>query len=91
MKLPQPAAPKVLPRDEQASFVSHHTALPGGVIICAQEKVLPPGLDLGAFAGHVLGAYPQQLVAAADAVLALFVDRYDVDGELPPFACLVSF
>ncbi len=91
LELPQPAAPQVLPRDEQAALVRHHAALPGGVVVCTQEQVLPPWLDLRAFAGHVLGAHPQQLVPAADAVLTLFVDRNDVDGELPPLAGLVSF
>jgi len=90
LKLPQPATPQVLPWDEQASLVGDYAALSGGVVICAQEQVLPPRLDLRALAGYVLGAHPQQLVPAADAVLALFVDRNDVDGELPPLACLVS-
>lgn len=87
----QPAAPQVLPGDQQAALVRHHAALPGGVVVRAQQQVLPPRLDLGALAGHVLCADPQQLVAAADTVLPLFVDRNDVDGELPPLAGLVSF
>ncbi|TNN59085.1 hypothetical protein EYF80_030719 [Liparis tanakae] len=81
LELPQPAAPQVLPGDEQAPLVRHHAALPGGVVVGPQEQVLPARLDLGAFARHVLGAHPQQLVAAADAVLALFVDGDDVDAR----------
>ena len=91
LELPQPAAPQVLPRDEQASLVRHHAALPGGIVVRAQEQVLPPGLDLWAFTGHVLGAHPQQLVPTADAVLTLLVDGDDVDGELPPLARFVPF
>lgn len=91
LELPQSAAPEVLPGDEQASLVCHHTALPGGIVVCTQEQVLLPGLDLWAFAGHVLGAHPQQLVPTADAVLALFVHRHDVDSELPPLAGFISF
>lgn len=91
LELSEPTAPQVLPWDEQAALVRHHAALPGGVVVCSQEQVLLPRFDLGTFAGHVLGAHPQQLVPAADAVLSLLVDRYDVDGELPPLARLVSF
>lgn len=92
LELPQPAAPQVLPRDEQASLVRNYAALSGGVVVVvrAQEKVLSPRFDLGAFARYIFGAHPQQLVSPADAVLALFVDRYDVDGEPPPLARLVS-
>lgn len=91
LELPQPAAPQVLPGDEQAALVRHHAALPGRVIVCAQKQVLPPGLDLGAFAGDVLCAHPQQLVPAANAVLTLLVDGDNVDSELPPLPCLISF
>lgn len=90
MELPQPAAPQVLPRDEEASLVGNYAALPRGVVVCTQEQVLPSGLNLGTFAGHVLGAHPQQLVSTTDAVLTLFVDRNDVDRELPPLARLVT-
>lgn len=91
LELPEPARPRVPPLDDQAAFVRHHSALAGGVLVVAQQQVLLPGLDLGTLAGHVLGADPQELVAAADAALALLVDGDDVDGELPPLARLVSF
>lgn len=90
LKLPQPASPQVLPGNEQASFVSDNAAVSGGLVVCAQEQVLPPGLDLGAPTGHILGTNPQELVSASDAVPALFVDGNDVDSELPPLARFVS-
>lgn len=91
LEFPQPAAPQVLPRDKQASLVCHHSTLARGVVVCTQEQVLLPWLDFGAFACHILGTNPQQLVSTADAVLALFVDWDYVDGELPPLTCFVPF
>lgn len=91
LELSKSASPQVLPRDEQASLVRHHAALPGGIVICTQEQVLLARLDLWTFAGHVFGTHPQELVPTADAVLTLFVDRDYVDSKLPPLACLVSF
>ena len=88
LELPEPACPRVPPLDNQAAFVCHHSALPGGVLVVPQQQVLLPGLDLGTLAGQVFGADPQELVPAADAALALLVDRDDVDGELPPLAGL---
>lgn len=89
LELPEPARPRVPPLDNQAAFVRHHSALPGGVLVIPQQQVLLPGLDLGTLAGHVFGADPQELVPAADAALALLVDGDDVDGELPPLPRLV--
>lgn len=91
LEFPQPAAPQVFPGDEQASLVCHYTTLAGGIVICAQEQVLPPWLDFGTFAGHILGTNPQQLVSTANAVLPLFVHWNDVDSELPPLSCFVPF
>lgn len=89
LKLSEPARPRVPPLDDQAAFVCDHAALAGGVLVIPQQQVLLPGLDLGAFTGHVFGPDPQKLVPAADAALALLVDGDDVDGEFPPLADFV--
>ena len=89
LELPEPPGPRVSPLDDQAALVRHDPALARRVLIVAQQQVLLAWLDLGAFAGHVLGSHPQELVPASDAALALLVDGDDVNGELPPLACLV--
>lgn len=89
LELPEPARPRVPPLDHQTAFVCHHAALAGGVLVVPQQQVLLAGFDLGTLARHVFGPHPQELVAAADAALALLVDGDDVDGELPPLASFV--
>lgn len=91
LEFPQPAAPQVLPRDKQASLVCHHATIARGIVICSQEQVLPPWLDFGTFAGHILGTNPQQLVSTTDAVFTLFVHWNNVDCELPPLTSFVPF
>lgn len=56
-----------------------------------QKQVFLHGLDFGAFAGNVLGAYPEDLVTTPYPVGPLLVHRYDIDRELPPFSCFVRF
>lgn len=56
-----------------------------------QQQVFLHGLDFGAFAGNVLGAYPEDLVTTPYPVGPLLVHRYDIDRELPPFSCFVRF
>lgn len=91
LKLPESSSPSVPPLNDQTALVCHHSALSRGILIIAQKQVLLAGLDLRALAGHVLCSDPQKLVSPADSAFTLFVDRDDVDGELPPltgFFCL---
>lgn len=86
LKLPESSSPSVPPLNDQTALVCHHSALSRGILIIAQKQVLFAGLDLRALAGHVLCSDPQKLVSPADSAFTLFVDRDDVDGELPPLA-----
>lgn len=90
LELPEPSRPRVPPLDHQTAFVCHHAALARGVLVVPQQQVLLARFDLGTLARHIFGPHPQELVAAANAALALLVDGDDVDGELPPLAGFVS-
>lgn len=92
LEFPEPTGPQVFPGDEKAALVCHHAALTAGVVVVirAHEQVLPARFDFRTLARHVFSANPQELVSSADALSALLIHGDDVDGELPPFACLVS-
>lgn len=91
LKLPESPSPSVSPLNDQTALVRHHSALSWRILVVPQQKVFLAGLDLRTLAGHILCPDPEELVSSANSAFTLFVNRDDVDGELPPLSCFICF